>query len=115
MLQENIFLKHFIPSADKANFENLIVVENYLLKQAKEIEEMIGQLDDIKALYIAKQDEVMAWRKDMDDKILIARTSLTIWAQSHKNLGSGIQVPPLINISGVAGSLVGKTVSTVVP
>jgi hypothetical protein len=30
-----------------------------------------------------------------------------IWGQSHRNLGVGIPVPPLIDVEGLAGSAFG--------
>lgn len=115
LLEENASLRYFIPSADKANHDNLVQAENFLLGQVKEVELLLQQLDDIKVEYIVKQDEVVAWRNEIDSKILVARTSLTIWARAHKNLGAGIPVPPMIDVAGIAGNLAGNVVKTVVP
>ena len=115
LLEENASLKYFVPSADKANHDNLVKAESFLLGQVKEVELMISQLEDIKADYRAKMDEVVAWRTDLEDKILIARASLTLWARAHKNLGNGIPVPPMIDIAGIAGNLAGKVAKTVTP
>ena len=76
---------------------------------------MSHQLDEIKSEYIAKQDELIAWRTQVDEKIRIARTAITIWAQSHRNLGAGIPVPPLIDVAGFATGLVGSAAKTVLP
>jgi hypothetical protein len=76
---------------------------------------MMDQMDEIKAEYIAKQNELIAWRTQVDEKIRIARTAITIWAQSHRNLGAGIPVPPLIDVAGIAGGLVGTAAKTVIP
>ena len=115
LLDEDPSLKHFIPSEDQANYENMMKAENYLLNQVKEIELMINHLDDIKEEYIAKYDELLGWKKEFDDKILIARTSLTIWARAHKNLGAGVPVPPLIDVEGITGSLAGKATKVIIP
>ena len=93
----------------------MIRAEQYLLGQLREIESMFAQLDDLKSEYTAKQDEVVTWRTQLDEKILIARTSLTIWARAHKNLGAGIPVPPLIDVAGIANNLAGTAAKAVSP
>jgi len=115
LLEENASLSYFIPAAEQANHENLIKAENFLLGQVKEVEMMIGQLEDIKQTYRAKQDEVVAWRTELDNKILVARTSLDVWARAHKNLGQGIPVPPLIDVAGMASNLAGNAAKVVIP
>ena len=115
MLEENASLRYFVPSADKANHDNLVKTEHFLLGQLKEIDLMIRQLDEIKAGYIAKQDELNTWHRELDNKILVARTSLLIWARAHKNLGAGIPVPPMIDIAGIAGNLAGSVAHSVTP
>jgi hypothetical protein len=47
-------------------------------------------MDVAKAEYVAKQDELIVWRTQVDEKIMIARTAITVWAQSHRNLGAAI-------------------------
>jgi hypothetical protein len=115
LLEENASLHYFIPTAAQANHENLVKAENFLLGQVKEVEMMIRQLEDIKATYNAKQDEVVAWRTELDNKILVARTSLAVWARAHKNLGQGIPVPPLIDVAGMASNLAGNAAKVVIP
>jgi hypothetical protein len=115
MLKENASLQYFIPSADKATHVTLIEAENFLMGQVKEIESMIRQLDDLRATYREKQNEVVAWRTELDNKILVARTSLSIWARAHKNLGAGIPVPPLIDVAGMASNLAGNAAKVVLP
>jgi hypothetical protein len=115
MLEEEVSLKHYIPSGDKAIHANLAAAENYLLGQLKEIDMMLTQLDDQKSEYISLQDELISWRTQLDEKILIARTSMTIWARAHKNLGAGVPVPPMIDVSGIASNLAGNAAKAVIP
>ena len=65
--------------------------------------------------YYAKQDEMVAWRFSVDEKIRIARNVISVWAQSHRNLGDGIPVPPLIDVAGIASGLAGTAASVVLP
>jgi hypothetical protein len=76
---------------------------------------MIQQLSNDAADYHAKQDEMENWRINVDERIKVARNAMTVWAQSHRNLGAGIPVPPLIDVSGFASGLVGTAVNKVVP
>ena len=115
LLQENSSLSQFFPSADKATPAQLASAENYLLGQLNQVDILLHQLDDAKGEYLAKQDELTTWRITLEEKILIARNSMTVWAQSHRNLGAGIPVPPLIDVTGFASGLLGKAANVIVP
>ena len=67
------------------------------------------------ARYHAKKEEIKQWRVTVDEKIRIARNAISVWAQSHRNLGNGIPVPPLIDVAGFTGGVVGAAVNKVVP
>jgi len=60
-------------------------------------------------------DELEDWCINVDEKIRVARNAITVWAQSHRNLGAGIPVPPLIDVAGFTSGLVGTAASKVVP
>ena len=62
----------------------------------------------------SKKNEVSTWHLQADEKLSIARNAITVWAQSHRNLGKGIEVPPLLDISTIAG-LVGKAAGSLAP
>ena len=115
LLQENSSLHQFIPTADKVTPAQLASAETYLLEQLHQIDIMLDQLDNARIEYVAKQDELTTWRMQLEEKILIARNSMTIWAQSHRNLGAGIPVPPLFDVTGFASGLLGKATSVIVP
>lgn len=115
LLQENASLTDYLPSTENASPAQLAAAETYLLEQLHEIDVVLNQLNDIKTEYIAKQDELIAWRIQVDEKIMIARTVMTIWAQSHRNLGAGIPVPPLFDVGGFATDLIGGAAKTVIP
>jgi hypothetical protein len=115
LLHENKSLTEFIPSAENASPGQLMAAESYLRDQLHHIEIMLSQLNEVKISYIAKRNELIAWRAQVDEKIMIARTAMTIWAQSHRNLGDGIPVPPLFDVAGFATGLVGTAAGSVVP
>jgi hypothetical protein len=109
LLQENASLTDYLPSTENASPAQLAAAESHLLDQLHQIDIMLDHLDDAKAEYIAKQDELIAWRIQVDEKIMIAR------AQSHRNLGAGIPVPPLFDVGGFATDLIGGAAKTVIP
>ena len=108
LLNEDPSVKEFLSSPEKATGKEMDAAERYLLDRLAKIDTVIHQLDQDLAVYTAKQDELGAMRIDIDEKVKIARNAVTVWAQSHRNLGAGIPVPPMIDVSGIAGSLVGK-------
>ena len=115
LLQLDKSLNKFFPSAPTYNTNQLETAEQYLLDRLKNINLMIQQLSNDAADYHAKQDEMENWRINVDERIKVARNAMTVWAQSHRNLGAGIPVPPLIDVSGFASGLVGTAVNKVVP
>jgi hypothetical protein len=115
LLQEDPSITYFIPSAAKASPAQLAAAATYLLDQLRQIDTLIHQMDVAKAEYVAKQDELIIWRTQVDEKIMIARTAITVWAQSHRNLGAGIPVPPLFDVTGFASGLIGSATKTVIP
>jgi hypothetical protein len=115
LLQADASMRNFIPSIDAVSPSQMTAAEKHLVEQLNEINTMLHQLEGIKIEYIAKKDELIRWRTQVDEKISIARTSMIVWAQSHRNLGAGIPVPPLIDVGGVASGLVGNAAKTVVP
>ena len=113
LLQTDGSLRSFIPSVERVSSSQMAAAEKHLMEQLINIDVMLHQLEEIKAEYIAKKDEIVRWRTQVDEKIRIARTAMVVWAQSHRNLGAGIPVPPLIDVSGVASGLAGNALKTV--
>ena len=109
MLQANASLRRFFSSGN-ATPEEIRKAEQFLMDQLLQIDTMFGQLDDAKAELLAKQAELIAWQTHVDGRLGIAREAVTIWAQSHQNLGNGIAVPPLLDLSAMASKVAGKAV-----
>ena len=97
------------------NIKQLAAAENYLLERLSHIDELLNQMTDDVTNYHAKQDEMEAWRINVDERIRVARNAISVWGQSHRNLGSGIPVPPLIDVAGIAAGIAGTAVGTMVP
>jgi hypothetical protein len=113
LLQADASLRNLIPSVEAVSLSQMTAAEKQLVQQLNEIDTMLHQLDGVKIEYIAKKDELNRWRSQVDEKIRIARTAMVVWAQSHRNLGAGIPVPPLIDVGGMASGLAGNALKTV--
>lgn len=108
-------LEQFFPKAPAYTIKQLESANVYLMSRLDYIDKMFRQLVDDVVEYHAKQDELEEWRLYVDEQIRVARNAITVWAQSHRNLGAGIPVPPLIDVAGFASGLVGSAVKTVIP
>jgi hypothetical protein len=115
LLMENNSLGQFFTSAEKVTPAQLASTESFLLEQLHQIDVMFDQLENARIEYLAKEDELSTWRLQLEEKIIVARNAITVWAQSHRNLGAGIPVPPLIDVAGIASGLVGKAKNMVIP
>jgi hypothetical protein len=108
LFTEDPSVKEIVRQPDKVTSKELADVEQYLLERLGRIDGVIHQLDYDVAEYKAKRDELEAFRLSVDEKVKVARQALMIWAQAHRNLGAGIPVPPMIDIPGITGGLVGE-------
>jgi hypothetical protein len=78
LLQADASVRYFIPSVEAVSPPQMTAAEKHLVEQLNEIDTMLQQLDGIKIEYIAKKDELIQWRSQVDEKIRIARTSMII-------------------------------------
>jgi hypothetical protein len=111
LLREDPSLQEYFPSREKASLKSLSAVESHLTERLARLDTFIHQLDPDVTLYAAKLRELEEARLNVDDRVKVARDAIAVWAQSHRNLGAGIPVPPLIDVTGMAKNLV----KTVVP
>ena len=103
-------IREFFASVDKPAAKEFDNAEMALTGRLGRIEGFLHQLDGEKAMYIARQQELEDIRINVDTRVKIARDAIMVWAQSHRNLGAGIAVPPLIDVAGIAGGLARKVV-----
>lgn len=100
-------MRTFIPSPSQATPEQLESAEKELMTRLERISSLIEQLRDARARYQATQEELTDLRIDLEQRIKVARDAVIVWGQSHRNLGAGIPVPPLVNLSKIASGVVG--------
>ena len=110
LLEVDPSMREYIPAAGRETPKGLEAAEEALTARLARIATFLGQLDNEKAVYLAKQQEMESLRLIVDEKLRIARDAVMVWAQSHRNLGAGIAVPPLIDVAGIAGGLARKVV-----
>ncbi len=110
LLHSDPSLKVFIPSAERASPQELAAAEEELVGRLERINLLIDQLADEKSAYLATRQELEDLRVNIDQRIKVARDAVVVWGQSHRNLGQGIPVPPLINVSAIASGMVKKAV-----
>ena len=103
-------LREFFASAANVTPKEFKAAEESLTIRLERINTCIHYLDDDKTVYSAKQRELEALRVNTEERIKVARDAIMVWAQSHRNLGAGIEVPPMIDVAGIAGGLARKVV-----
>ena len=110
LLEVDHAIREFLPFPDKAGPREFKAAEDALTSRLERIALFLHQLDGEKVVYAAKQQELADWRANIDERVKIARDAIMVWGQSHRNLGAGIAVPPLIDVAGIAGGLAKKVV-----
>ena len=118
LLKSDLSLSYYIKSPDAVSQEEFQRIEDYLFRRLGRIDEMLKQLEDDGLEYLAKKGEISNWHLQVDEKVSIARNAIIIWAQSHRNLGKGVEVPPLLDMSTILemmGPSVGKAASGLLP
>jgi hypothetical protein len=101
----------FLPEPHRVDRQQLQAAEEELVQRLDHVDAMLEQLNEEKAAYVAETQELQDLRMNLDQRLKIARDSVVLWGQSHRNLGEGVATPPLINVAGMASG----AVKTVVP
>jgi len=99
-------MAEFLATPERATPEELAAAEAELVQRLARISAMIEQMSDDKAVYLATEEELEDLRLNLDERIKTARDAVVVWGQSHRNLGRGIPVPPMINVGAIAGGIV---------
>ena len=110
LLEADPSVREFITSSDAPNPAMFRAAEDALTQRLARVDAFLNQLEFEKTSYGAKQEELESLRLGIDEKIRVARNAVAVWAQSHRNLGDGIAVPPLLDVVGMAGGLARKVV-----
>ena len=103
-------LREFISSPGKATTKEFRAAEQSLTDRLEKLSTFLRQLDAEKAVYTAKQRELEELRVSVDNRVKMARDAIIFWAQSHRNLGAGVPVPPLFDVGAISAGLAKKVV-----
>jgi hypothetical protein len=103
-------IKELSPSPEQMTPGEFKLADDMLTKRLERVDAMVHQLDEAKSSYSAKLKELDLLRVNLEGRLRMARDAIMVWAQSHRNLGAGIAVPPLIDIGGIASGLARKVV-----
>ena len=115
LLNEDPSVREVIPSPDKAASKELAAAEVLLRDRLLGLDTCIDQMAPEVASYKAKLQELEDWRISVDLRVKIAREEISVWAQAHRNLGDGIPVPPVIDVTGFATDLAKKVSPVPIP
>lgn len=99
-------LAKYFPSDKDRSQQAYQEAEEYLLKRLTTIDSMLLQLEDDKVEFMDIKREISEWHIQADEKIKIARNSLIVWSQSHKNLGQGVVTPAILGIENIASFVI---------
>lgn len=98
LVNSDVSMAPFFSNVDSISQQDYENAEAFLFKRLNNIDVMLRQLEDDKKEYMDMKEEISRWHGQVDEKISIARNSMIVWSQSHKNLGIGIETPPLVGI-----------------
>ena len=108
LLQEDASMKTLFESSRSTSTNVIYAMEKALKESTSGLKAYIDQIQPEIELYSAKEKELEEIRVNVETRIKLARGAMMVWGQSHRNLGAGIPVPPLIDIMAALGGLVKK-------
>jgi len=115
LIREDQSIGEIIPSPEKATSKEIASAEALLKERLLNLDTFIGQMAPEVAAYKAKLQELEDWRLSVDMRVKIAREEISVWAQAHRNLGDGIPVPPVIDVTGFATDMAKKVSPVPIP
>jgi hypothetical protein len=104
-------LRTFMSAPDRFTKTELDEAEKDLVGRLERIDILIRQLADEKAEYMETMRELQNLRINADRRIKLARDAVVVWGQTHRNLGSGIAVPPMVDLKAWASGAAKSAVS----
>jgi len=115
LLLEDASMKKLISAPGRTPDKVADDMQSVLDSRAAQIRVYEEQYDPEVTVYRAKQKELEDLRVAIETRIKLARGAMAVWGQSHRNLGAGIPVPPLIDVTGTVGGLISGAAKSVVP
>jgi hypothetical protein len=107
--------KEQLAAGKKPSGKDLDAFEAQLEGQLKRVEAARKQLAPDVADYEGSQLELDALRAITVERLRLGRTTMILWARSHRNLGKGIAVPASIDLAGILKSSALGAVKAAIP
>jgi hypothetical protein len=102
-----------LPPGKDPTARQLEAAELVLVAELDRIQRLKDQLIPEFNIYKESQRELEALRTLNEERARLGRVTLTFWARSHKNLGIGVAVPPVIDLVAILKSATGSAVKAV--
>jgi hypothetical protein len=97
-----------LPAGKAPTAKQLDAAELELMGQLERIKRLKDQLLPEFSIYKECQRELETLRILNEERARLGRATLTLWARSHKNLGMGVAVPPVIDMVGLLRTATGS-------
>ncbi len=104
-----------LPADKPPTVKQLQTVEDTLAAQMARLKAAREQLDPDLASFREAKAELDTLRANTVEHMRAGRVTLIMWARSHRNLGHGIAVPPVIDLKGMLFNTAGAAAGKVVP
>jgi len=99
-----------LPPGKEPTSRQLEAAELVLVAELDRIQRLKDQLIPEFNIYKESQRELEGLRILNEERARLGRATLTFWARSHKNLGMGVVVPPIIDMAGLLRTATGSAV-----
>ena len=90
-----------LPPGKEPTSRQLEAAELVLVAELDRIQRLKDQLIPEFGIYKESRRELESLRILNEERARLGRATLTLWARSHKNLGMGVTVPPVIDVVGL--------------
>jgi len=97
-----------LPSGKQPTARDLEAAELVLIAELDRIQRLKDQLIPEFNIYKESQRELEALRILNEERARLGRATLTFWARSHKSLGMGVVVPPVIDMVALLRTATGS-------
>ena len=99
-----------MPAGKRPTPEAIETTEKRILSQIETMAKLRGHLDHQFEEYRAQQRELDSIRIQAREATQLGRTTLILWARSHRDLAAGVRVPPAINLMRLMQSATDRVV-----
>jgi hypothetical protein len=92
------WLQRYVANPDTLTADEMQKLEDRLLLKIRAYQEFTDQIQPDLDKYAIQQQEIADLYTDANHQLKRARTTMTVWARSHRNLAQGITDPAKVNL-----------------